>query len=94
MPRQSCKIPKTLNLQVVKSKHGETYKVKIAGRIGRIAVHGETTPIYLHIDEINHSLAQKITRVFRADGSGRTVPFATRRKVIDAVFCKLTKLKD
>lgn len=78
----------------MKSKHGPTYKIKIAGRIGRIEVRGETTPVYFGIDEINHSLAQKITRVFRADGSGRAVPFATRHKVIDAVFCKLTKLKD
>lgn len=92
--RESCKIPKGLDIRVIKSRHSDALKIKIGGSVSKIAVEGETTPVYPGLDEVNQTLARKITRVFRADGSGRAVPTGARRKIEAAVLCKLLRSID
>jgi hypothetical protein len=82
-----------LNLDVIKSKHGPTYKVRISGCVGKIAVSGETTPVYVGLDRIDYALANKITRVNRASGSGKPIPVATQIKIKKAVLKKLQDLE-
>lgn len=84
-----------INLTLVRSKHGPTYKIKIDAVFGRIAVHGETTPVHVGLDRINFQLVRDIleTRIFRSDGSGKPVPMGARMKIEKAVLARLKTLE-
>lgn len=80
-------------ITVIRSvKNSEVYKFEVGGKVGRIALKGETLPVHIGIDRISKCLADQIVRVFRVDGSGHGVPYATRRKVVNAVYVELQKL--
>jgi len=81
-----------LQLTVIKSKYGNTYKLEIVGKVGRIQVRGHTDPVYLGLDSINSRLANDVTHTFRADGSGKEVPFSVKNKVVSAVLSKLLEV--
>lgn len=77
------------------SKEGHAVRMKISGMVGRIAIKGEVRPLYMNISDAGtHRSADSDTTVNRADGYGKAVPFATRRKVVDAVFKERQKQFD
>ncbi len=80
-----------LDVKLIKSKHGETYKAEVTGNVGRIRVRGYTTPVYIGIDDLDRAgfVSARLT-VNREEGG--KLPYATRRKVEDAVLAKLKSI--
>ena len=81
-----------INLKLLKSKHGPTYKVQISGSMGKIGIKGETTSVYIGLDKLTPTLARQITTVSRTDSSGKPVPPGTRQKIEKAVLEKLSAI--
>ncbi len=77
-----------LDLTLIKSQHGPTYKVQICGA----GLQGETLPIHIGLDEISPLFVHQIVRIYRADGSGKPVTYTIRLQVEHAVFEILSQL--
>tara|TARA_R100001244_G_scaffold132394_1_gene108847 strand:- start:41 stop:313 length:273 start_codon:yes stop_codon:yes gene_type:complete len=82
-----------LNIELVKSKHGDSYFVKVTGAIGKMGVEGKTATYHHGLDRLTHGLVRQILNLNRSDGSGRSVPPATLMKVEKAVLARFARLK-
>ncbi len=73
---------------------GNAVKIKFSGKVGRIALHGETESIFPTFGY--HPLAHHITRIHRTNGylTQRPIPLATRSAVLDWVDAQMKKVAD
>ena len=83
-----------ITTEVIKSKHGPTYKIKFSGTVNNVQIHGETLPVHIGIDLVTWSLVYAIlrTRIWRSDSTGRKVSMLTRERVENLVLSILEDL--
>jgi hypothetical protein len=66
------------------SKEGNSVRMKISGSVGKIALRGTVRPLHMHLEGAGSFKAADSDTTVNRDGGG-SVPYATRRKVVDAV---------
>jgi hypothetical protein len=90
-PRRNS--PGSLQVNVIKGGPS-TYKFDVSGKVGRIEVKGRSLSYTVGLDRAPAiTKAYRIVRVFRADGSGRDVPYGALKKVREAVAAEIAKLE-
>ena len=74
-----------MNVETIRDQRAVSFK--ISGAIGRVTLTGTTLPVFEGIDDTEeYELARAITQTIRrADGSGKSIPFATRRQLEESV---------
>ena len=84
----------SLTVNSIRSKKGPTYKLQISGSVNGVEVNGETTPVYIGLDEVTPRLSRDISigRVNRSDGSGKKLTTAMNMAVEKAVYKELERL--
>ena len=85
------------DITIVKSKKGDgAYRFRVDTRVGKNRYSGESLTFFPVLDINDRTvpvsiLVRKILRVFRADGSGRTVPTGARAAIVKLATAEVIK---